>query len=170
MMENEESKKTMKAYEKEGSMLNFVDRVFGGTMTSTIMCEECKMVTLVEESFLDLSLPVLDEQIDKKKSLGKSGRNIIDGDQNDNRGDCDGNFISKNRDDVSTGTSKYQQKKAKKQAKKQAKRCDRRENGLFRTRCCRLRCLAFSVHQAAGFFSGGLQHRAHSPKTQQQLH
>ncbi|XP_048397018.1 ubiquitin carboxyl-terminal hydrolase 16 [Stegostoma tigrinum] len=121
MMENEESKKTMKAYEKEGSMLNFVDRVFGGTMTSTIMCEECKMVTLVEESFLDLSLPVLDEQIDKKKSLGKSGRNIIDGDQNDNRGDCDGNFISKNRDDVSAGTSKYQQKKAKKQAKKQAK-------------------------------------------------
>ncbi|XP_072441044.1 ubiquitin carboxyl-terminal hydrolase 16 [Chiloscyllium punctatum] len=121
MMENEESRKTMKAYEKEGSMLNFIDQVFGGTMTSTIMCEECKMVTLVEESFLDLSLPVLDEQIDKKKPLGKSGRNIVDEDQNDNRGDCDGNFISKNRDDVSTGTSKYQQKKAKKQAKKQAK-------------------------------------------------
>ncbi|XP_067848850.1 ubiquitin carboxyl-terminal hydrolase 16 isoform X2 [Heptranchias perlo] len=120
-MENEESRKTMKVYEKEGSMLNFVDRVFGGILTSTIMCEECKMVTLVKESFLDLSLPVLDEQGDKKKALGKSGRNITEDDQNDNHGHCNGNFVSKDRSDISTGTTKYQQKKAKKQAKKQAK-------------------------------------------------
>ncbi|XP_072370130.1 ubiquitin carboxyl-terminal hydrolase 16 [Scyliorhinus torazame] len=121
MMENEESRKTMKVYEKEGSMLNFVDQVFGGTLTSTIMCEECKTVTLVKESFLDLSLPVLDEQSDKKKTLGKSGKNTSENDQNDNHGDCDGNFVSKNKGDVSTGITKYQQKKAKKQAKKQAK-------------------------------------------------
>ncbi|XP_041067467.1 ubiquitin carboxyl-terminal hydrolase 16 isoform X1 [Carcharodon carcharias] len=120
-VENEESRKTMKVYEKEGSMLNFVDQVFGGTLTSTIMCEECKMVTLVKESFLDLSLPVLDEQSDKKKALGKNGRNTSEDNQNDNHGNCDGNFVSKNRDDVSTGITKYQQKKAKKQAKKQAK-------------------------------------------------
>uniref|UniRef100_UPI00398F14AC ubiquitin carboxyl-terminal hydrolase 16 isoform X2 n=1 Tax=Pristiophorus japonicus TaxID=55135 RepID=UPI00398F14AC len=121
MMENEESKKTMKVYEKEGFMLNFVDRVFGGILTSTIMCEECKMVTLVKESFLDLSLPVLDEQSDKKKALVKNGRNTTEDDQNDNHGHCNGNFVSKDRGDVSTGTTKYQQKKAKKQAKKQAK-------------------------------------------------
>ncbi|XP_078088592.1 ubiquitin carboxyl-terminal hydrolase 16 isoform X2 [Mustelus asterias] len=120
MMENEESRKTMKVYEKEGSMLNFVDQVFGGTLTSTIMCEECKMITLVKESFLDLSLPVLDEQSDKK-ALGKSGRKTSEDNQNDNHGNCDGNFVSKNRGDVSTGVTKYQQKKAKKQAKKQAK-------------------------------------------------
>ncbi|XP_067896608.1 ubiquitin carboxyl-terminal hydrolase 16 isoform X2 [Heterodontus francisci] len=121
MMENEEFQKTAKVYQKEGSMLNFVDRVFGGTLTSTIMCEECKMVTLVKESFLDLSLPVLDEQGNKKKAQGKSGRNTTEDDQNDNHGHCDGNFVSKDRGDVSTGTTKYQQKKAKKQAKKQAK-------------------------------------------------
>eukprot|EP00062_Callorhinchus_milii_P001810 gi/632937369/ref/XP_007899374.1/ PREDICTED: ubiquitin carboxyl-terminal hydrolase 16 [Callorhinchus milii] len=121
MMEDEESRKTVKVYEKEGSTQNFVDRIFGGALTSTIMCEECKTVTLVKESFLDLSLPVLDVQIDKKKSLGKGGRKTTEDDQNENSEYINGNVISKNRGDVSTGITKHQQKKAKKQAKKQAK-------------------------------------------------
>lgn len=38
-----------------------VERVFRGEMTSTVMCKECKTVSVVTESFLDLSLPVADE-------------------------------------------------------------------------------------------------------------
>ncbi|XP_059824078.1 ubiquitin carboxyl-terminal hydrolase 16 isoform X1 [Hypanus sabinus] len=119
--EDEESRKIRKVYENEASMLNFVDQVFGGTLTNTIMCEECKMVTLVKETFLDLSLPVLDDQGDKKKFQGKGGRNTTENDENENLGRCNGNFISKDRNEISTGPSKYEQKKAKKQAKKQAK-------------------------------------------------
>lgn len=75
-------------YEKNGFPKNFVDYVFGGEMTSTIMCQQCKtvcivgkhwrrlmvlcwcraklpllflQVSVVTEMFLDLSLPVADE-------------------------------------------------------------------------------------------------------------
>ncbi|XP_051871116.1 ubiquitin carboxyl-terminal hydrolase 16-like isoform X2 [Pristis pectinata] len=131
--EDEESRKIRKVYEKEASMLNFVDRVFGGTLTNTIMCEQCKMVTLVKESFLDLSLPVLDDQGDKKKSQGKGGRNTAEDDQNENLRHCNGSFVSKNRGDISTGPSKYEQKKAKKQAKKQAKHHRQQQKSQART-------------------------------------
>ncbi len=35
-------------YEKNGSSKNFVDHVFGGEMTSTIMCQQCKTVRIVD--------------------------------------------------------------------------------------------------------------------------
>ncbi|KAG9348431.1 hypothetical protein JZ751_002166 [Albula glossodonta] len=59
----EESKKLIKEYEKNGSPKNFVDQVFGGELTSTVMCKECKTVSSVTEMFLDLSLPVSDEDM-----------------------------------------------------------------------------------------------------------
>ncbi|POI35433.1 hypothetical protein CIB84_000814 [Bambusicola thoracicus] len=58
----EELRKKIKEYEKKKGIKSFVDRIFGGELTSTIMCEECRTVSLVHESFLDLSLPVLDDQ------------------------------------------------------------------------------------------------------------
>ncbi|XP_072116713.1 ubiquitin carboxyl-terminal hydrolase 16 isoform X2 [Mobula birostris] len=131
--EDEESRKIRKVYENEASMLNFVDQVFGGTLTNTIMCEECKVVTLVKETFLDLSLPVLDDQGDKKKSQGKGGRNTTENDEDENLGHYNGNFISKDRNEISTVPSKYEQKKAKKQAKKQAKHHRRQQKSQAKT-------------------------------------
>lgn len=32
-------------YEKKKGIQNFVDRIFGGELTSTIMCEECRTVS-----------------------------------------------------------------------------------------------------------------------------
>jgi len=37
-------------YEKNGFPKNFVDQVFGGEMTSTIMCQQCKTVCTVEKN------------------------------------------------------------------------------------------------------------------------
>lgn len=48
---------------------SFVESVFGGELTSTMMCTECKTVSVVTEVFLDLSLPVTDEV---KKKTGTS--------------------------------------------------------------------------------------------------
>lgn len=48
-------------YERNGGTKNFVDHVFGGEIISTVMCKECKTVSMVTEVFLDLSLPVADE-------------------------------------------------------------------------------------------------------------
>lgn len=36
-------------YEKNGTPKNFVDHVFGGEMTSTVMCQQCKTVRIVDK-------------------------------------------------------------------------------------------------------------------------
>ncbi|XP_058378961.1 ubiquitin carboxyl-terminal hydrolase 16 isoform X3 [Diceros bicornis minor] len=64
---DEELKNKVKDYEKKKSVPSFVDRIFGGELTSTIMCDECRTVSLVHESFLDLSLPVLDDQNQRRQ-------------------------------------------------------------------------------------------------------
>ncbi|KAF7664931.1 hypothetical protein LDENG_00161340 [Lucifuga dentata] len=115
--DGEELKRLIKEYEKNGVPKNLVDQVFGGEMTSTIMCQQCKTVSVVTEMFLDLSLPVSDEAYRKKnqkKVVQKSSESSQDGRNSP--------ALTSGNDDIPTGAgSKYQQKKAKKQAKKQAK-------------------------------------------------
>ncbi|KAK2880727.1 hypothetical protein Q8A67_017995 [Cirrhinus molitorella] len=116
-LEPEESKKVIKEYEKNGTPKNFVDRVFGGEMSSTVMCKECKTVSLVTEMFLDLSLPVADEAYRKKNQKKATQHRSSVSDDGENT-----TSLANGNEDMPTGAgSKYQQKKAKKQAKKQAK-------------------------------------------------
>ncbi|KAJ8391463.1 hypothetical protein AAFF_G00089370 [Aldrovandia affinis] len=113
----EESNKLIKEYEKKGAPKNFVDQVFGGELTSTIMCKECKTVSSVTEMFLDLSLPVSDESYRKKNQ--KKTQKSSEGKASDQDSPI---LLTNGSEDIPTGAgSKYQQKKAKKQAKKQAK-------------------------------------------------
>ncbi|KAM7399022.1 hypothetical protein PAMP_018316 [Pampus punctatissimus] len=119
--DGEQLKTLVKEYEKNGFPKNFVDQVFGGEMTSTIMCQQCKTVSVVTEMFLDLSLPVSDEAYRKKnqkKVVPKTNDSSQDG--------RDSPVLTNGNDDIPTG-SKYQQKKAKKQAKKQAKHQKRQQ-------------------------------------------
>ncbi|KAK5868915.1 hypothetical protein PBY51_009888 [Eleginops maclovinus] len=115
---DEEKLKTLvKEYEKNGFPKNFVDHVFGGETTSTIMCQQCKTVSVVTEMYLDLSLPVSDEAYRKKK-LKKEVPRTSESSQDGRNSPA----LTNGNDDIPTGSgSKYQQKKAKKQAKKQAK-------------------------------------------------
>ncbi|XP_039535502.1 ubiquitin carboxyl-terminal hydrolase 45 [Pimephales promelas] len=74
---DEETKRQVKAYGKDGVKMNFVDRIFVGELTSTIMCEECEHISTVKEAFIDISLPIIEERISKPTNagrLGKSGR------------------------------------------------------------------------------------------------
>ncbi|XP_028582815.2 ubiquitin carboxyl-terminal hydrolase 16 [Podarcis muralis] len=118
--ENEELKKKIKEYEKGKVTLSFVDRIFGGELTSTIMCEECQTISLVHESFLDLSLPVLNEGGKKKPNNNNNVRKMqekeIEDDEDNTGNDC----YFKEREET-PGTSKHLLKKAKKMAKKQSK-------------------------------------------------
>ncbi|XP_028856672.1 ubiquitin carboxyl-terminal hydrolase 16 [Denticeps clupeoides] len=114
---DDSTKSLVKEYEKNGAPRNFVDRVFGGELTSTVMCKECRTVSSVTEMFLDLSLPVSDEAYKKKNQKKVIQKNSF---SSDGRGSPVS--LANEKDDIPTGTgSKYQQKKAKKQAKKQAK-------------------------------------------------
>uniref|UniRef100_A0A8C5C7W4 Ubiquitin carboxyl-terminal hydrolase n=1 Tax=Gadus morhua TaxID=8049 RepID=A0A8C5C7W4_GADMO len=60
---DEETKRHVKAYGKEGVKLNFVDRIFVGELTNTIMCEECGHISTVKEAFIDISLPIIEERV-----------------------------------------------------------------------------------------------------------
>ncbi|XP_005861796.1 PREDICTED: ubiquitin carboxyl-terminal hydrolase 16 isoform X6 [Myotis brandtii] len=108
-------------YEKKKSVPSFVDRIFGGELTSTIMCDECRTVSLVHESFLDLSLPVLDDQSGKKSINDKNLKKTMENEDKDSEEEKDNDTYIKERNDIPSGISKHLQKKAKKQAKKQAK-------------------------------------------------
>uniref|UniRef100_A0A8C6MII1 Ubiquitin carboxyl-terminal hydrolase n=1 Tax=Nothobranchius furzeri TaxID=105023 RepID=A0A8C6MII1_NOTFU len=67
---DEETKRQVKAYGKEGVKMNFVDRIFVGELTNTIMCEECEHISTVKEAFIDMSLPIIEErkQLNRKSS------------------------------------------------------------------------------------------------------
>ncbi|XP_035401959.1 ubiquitin carboxyl-terminal hydrolase 16 isoform X1 [Cygnus atratus] len=115
----EELKKKIKEYEKKKGIKSFIDRIFGGELTSTIMCEECRTVSLVHESFLDLSLPVSDDQKIKNTNERNAKKNKEKESEDEEEDKNDGCYI-KQRDEP-LGTSKHLQKKTKKLAKKQAK-------------------------------------------------
>ncbi|KAI5611089.1 ubiquitin carboxyl-terminal hydrolase 45 isoform X1, partial [Silurus asotus] len=59
------------AYGKEGVKMNFVDRIFVGELTNTIMCEECEHISTVKEAFIDISLPIIEERISKPSNSGR---------------------------------------------------------------------------------------------------
>uniref|UniRef100_A0A665UP19 Ubiquitin carboxyl-terminal hydrolase n=1 Tax=Echeneis naucrates TaxID=173247 RepID=A0A665UP19_ECHNA len=67
---DEETKRQVKAYGKEGVKMNFVDRIFVGELTNTIMCEECEHISTVKEAFIDISLPIIEERVKKGASCG----------------------------------------------------------------------------------------------------
>ncbi|XP_014108773.1 PREDICTED: ubiquitin carboxyl-terminal hydrolase 16 isoform X2 [Pseudopodoces humilis] len=114
----EELKKKIKEYEKKKGIQSFVDRIFGGELTSTIMCEECRTVSLVHESFLDLSLPVLDVQkvkITKRENTKKKKEKESEDEENR----INDHYLKQK--DEPPRTSKHLEKKEKKQARKRAK-------------------------------------------------
>uniref|UniRef100_A0A3P9JI43 Ubiquitin carboxyl-terminal hydrolase n=1 Tax=Oryzias latipes TaxID=8090 RepID=A0A3P9JI43_ORYLA len=71
---DEETKRQVKAYGKEGVKLNFVDRIFVGELTNTIMCEECEHISTVKEAFIDISLPIIEERMSKPSNPGRIGK------------------------------------------------------------------------------------------------
>ncbi|XP_072524652.1 ubiquitin carboxyl-terminal hydrolase 45 isoform X2 [Salminus brasiliensis] len=77
---DEETKRQVKAYGKEGVKMNFVDRIFVGELTNTIMCEECEHISTVKEAFIDISLPIIEERISKPTNPGRLGRTLRDQD------------------------------------------------------------------------------------------
>ncbi|GAB6026724.1 Ubiquitin carboxyl-terminal hydrolase 16 [Chamberlinius hualienensis] len=84
-----------------------VDDIFGGQLISTVLCDECGMSSQVFEPFLDLSLPVTEEKVNRPGA----GKKLA--------GDFDYKVMSDNKH--ADKPSKHQEKKAKKQAKRNAK-------------------------------------------------
>ncbi|XP_038014953.1 ubiquitin carboxyl-terminal hydrolase 16 isoform X3 [Motacilla alba alba] len=101
----EELKKKIKEYEKKKGIQSFVDRIFGGELTSTIMCEECRTKG----------------KITKRENIKKNKEKESE-DEEDKIND---HYLKQKYEP--RGTSKHLQKKTKKQAKKKAKNQRRQE-------------------------------------------
>uniref|UniRef100_A0A8C5V0R1 Ubiquitin carboxyl-terminal hydrolase n=1 Tax=Microcebus murinus TaxID=30608 RepID=A0A8C5V0R1_MICMU len=72
---DDETRKKVKAYGKEGVKMNFIDRIFIGELTSTVMCEECANISTMKDPFIDISLPIIEERnqvIHNRKRVRKS--------------------------------------------------------------------------------------------------
>uniref|UniRef100_A0A2K6JSK9 Ubiquitin carboxyl-terminal hydrolase n=1 Tax=Rhinopithecus bieti TaxID=61621 RepID=A0A2K6JSK9_RHIBE len=78
---DDETRKKVKAYGKEGVKMNFIDRIFIGELTSTVMCEECANISTVKDPFIDISLPIIEERsqlIHDRKCIRKlSGETVV---------------------------------------------------------------------------------------------
>ncbi|XP_066110528.1 ubiquitin carboxyl-terminal hydrolase 45 isoform X2 [Saccopteryx bilineata] len=59
---DDETRKKVKAYGREGVKMNFIDQIFIGELTSTVMCEECANISTVKDPFIDISLPIIEER------------------------------------------------------------------------------------------------------------
>ncbi|XP_069830860.1 ubiquitin carboxyl-terminal hydrolase 45 isoform X2 [Dendropsophus ebraccatus] len=71
---DEDTKRKVKAYGREGIKTNFIDRIFVGELTSTVMCEECENISSVKEAFIDLSLPIIEGRVSKPVICGKGNK------------------------------------------------------------------------------------------------
>ncbi|XP_018420421.1 PREDICTED: ubiquitin carboxyl-terminal hydrolase 45 [Nanorana parkeri] len=71
---DEDTRRIIKAYGREGVKTNFIDRVFVGELTSTVMCEECEHISSVKEAFIDLSLPIIEGRVSKPVFYGKGSK------------------------------------------------------------------------------------------------
>ncbi|XP_075058930.1 ubiquitin carboxyl-terminal hydrolase 45 isoform X2 [Mixophyes fleayi] len=86
---DEDTKRKVKAYGREGKKTNFIDRIFVGELTSTVMCEECENISSVQEAFIDLSLPIIEERVSKPVNSGKG--NKVKNAQEEDSGPCNCN-------------------------------------------------------------------------------
>ncbi|XP_042795373.1 ubiquitin carboxyl-terminal hydrolase 45 isoform X4 [Panthera tigris] len=71
---DDDTKKKVKAYGREGVKMNFIDRIFIGELTSTVMCEECANISTVKDPFIDISLPIIEERVSKPVLLGRMNK------------------------------------------------------------------------------------------------
>lgn len=107
---DEETKQTVKAYGIYASH-TIVEKIFGGQLLSTVVCEECKVSSQVFEPFMDLSLPLAEE---KPMRANK-------GHKHDVTEDCGMQRIGKAKESDNR-LSKHQERKMRQQARKTAKR------------------------------------------------
>lgn len=107
---DEETKQTVKAYGIYASH-TIVEKIFGGQLLSTVVCEECKVSSQVFEPFMDLSLPLAEEKPMRANKCHKHDMTEDYGMQRIGKGKESDNKLSK-----------HQERKMRQQAKKTAKR------------------------------------------------
>ncbi|KAG8194198.1 hypothetical protein JTE90_024533 [Oedothorax gibbosus] len=133
---DDDVKKLIKAYGCYASH-TIVEKVFGGLLISTVLCEECKMSSQVFEPFMDMSLPLFEEK--HQESFEQQSSLLDDGKKSTLKAvrihkphqECNENgeeyAIKKSTKDYSK-PSKHQERKQKQMEKKEKKKNKKAQN------------------------------------------
>eukprot|EP00066_Takifugu_rubripes_P014367 XP_011603633.1 PREDICTED: ubiquitin carboxyl-terminal hydrolase 45-like isoform X1 [Takifugu rubripes] len=105
---DEDIKRQVKAYGKEGVRMNFIERIFVGELTNTIMCEECGHISTVKEAFIDISLPIIEERISKPSNPSRLGKGSREQDTHASHGEVFSAAHSSNRNNKKLSGQKQQ--------------------------------------------------------------
>ena len=113
---------------KQHSNYTIIDKIFGGHLVSTVVCEVCHNSSQNYEPFLDLSLPLIEERdhppTSKQKQTSKQQRKKLLSEESQANTEIDGNINSVKGEDKK---SKHQIKKEKKK-NQQEKRKNKKIN------------------------------------------
>ncbi|XP_060077798.1 ubiquitin carboxyl-terminal hydrolase 16-like [Ylistrum balloti] len=116
---DEETRYRVREYGRQGKH-TFVDAVFGGSLISTVICEECSYISQIFEPFLDISLPITEEKPQRPNQVPSGRKKEVAAStevQEDSPAIGVDGFAFKG-----DKNSKHISKKEKRQAKKDAKR------------------------------------------------
>ena len=104
---------------KQHSNYTIIDKIFGGHLVSTVVCEVCHNSSQNYEPFLDLSLPLIEERdhppTSKQKQNFKRGKVIL---TEESRKNCDANPVE-NSFGAALNCTEIDEKKSKHQLKKE---------------------------------------------------
>jgi hypothetical protein len=105
-----------------------VDKLFGGQLVSTIVCEQCHNSSQIYEPFLDLSLPLIEEK-QQRPGKGRDNNTLFEDENDGTTTSCFGGLRKKNlNDNESTKMTKAELKKAKALTKRQRKNNNKNKN------------------------------------------
>ena len=104
------------------SNYTLVDKIFGGHLVSTIVCEQCHNSSQIYEPFLDISLPLIEEK--PQRPNNKKTRQVSSGEDEDVS--CFGSRKKSNEE--STKSMSKKEKMRNKREKRRAKKENRKRN------------------------------------------
>ena len=108
---------------KQHSNYTIIDKIFGGHLVSTVVCEVCHNSSQNYEPFLDLSLPLIEERdhppTSKQKQSSKQQRKKLPSEESQANNEIDGNINSVS---IEERKSKHQLKKEKRKTQKEKRK------------------------------------------------
>ena len=117
---NAPTKKKLQALSRHANY-TVVDKIFGGQLVSTIVCEQCHNSSQIYEPFLDISLPLIEEKPQRPHGKKKGGLLSPSEDSENLSVSCFGAKKKDSQDEKSKAQKKREKKLSKQEKRKNKK-------------------------------------------------
>lgn len=119
---NADELKTMQFYANQAKDRYLIERVFQGSLESTLRCQDCMNTSPNMEKFLDISLPII---VEPSAMAGAAARPMLTAGSS---GDAGGYMRQRNSPEPPAALTKRQLKKEKRKTKRDKKYASRTDN------------------------------------------